>query len=290
MDHGLPDTHDCGRGREVLWLRADDDVEPVGARRGSGERLRPGRVDNLVPALLLAGQGLELAHGERLGETENVRPVLVMLDELESALQEISEKEDPEDSEAVATSRQLVGRFLREARYVGIHVVLATQRWTVEALGKESSGWRANAGLRWVLGRMNLDTLKVSTVETDSCRVAYERAWGAGLEDEELDAPESVHGLGIAELDYRDPAAVRACWPGTGEEQAALLREHDVAEPGGPAPQLGGGPPPDWGTVTEPVETKPVEMEMSLDDLDADQARENRPAAGEPNWDELLGR
>ncbi|QDO89927.1 hypothetical protein FNH13_17655 [Ornithinimicrobium ciconiae] len=212
---------------------------------------------------------------EAVRETEGIHPICVVHDELESAAQEIQTAglrgaelmRAQTDAEAVMTTRALYSRLLREARYVGIHLVLSTQRWTNEALGSAASGWRANAGLRIAMGRMNLTTLSTSILEVDACQVAYERAFGAlGSDgDEPDDDPVPIKGRGIVELDYADPVSFQTPWPGTHAEQAAMLRSHGVPEREQMTlvPQF--GPPPGFGQDA-------VKDLGTLDDLDLDLA------------------
>lgn len=93
-----------------------------------------------------------------------IRPIMVIVDEGTSLakLEPVMKTLPPDDPERVEAEElnndksrimAIIGKIARELRFVGVHLVFGTQRFSVQDIGDGAGGLRENLGVRILLGR-----------------------------------------------------------------------------------------------------------------------------------------
>lgn len=232
----------------------------------------------------------ELSESQR--SEHNIVPVLVVLDEatsfakLEPVLRALA-ADDPErvEAEEINADKQrgmaLISKIARECRYVGIHLVVGTQRFSVQDIGDGAGGLRENLGNRVLLGRASQTAVSMALAEPADAVSAYTQAHGVAASSAEPDSKERRPGRGIAEMDGMPTTAFQG-WYASHDELVKELLARGIKRSDPPAQNLTLAP-----SAEEPDDASVIDLgdiTFSLDDLEAaDEATER----ARPSLDEL---
>lgn len=225
-----------------------------------------------------------------------INPVLVVIDEGTSmakllALPKTMDKEDPEYIEMAELNAakerilMLIGKILRECRFVGIHLVFGTQRFGVKEIGEGAGEMRENMGARIVLGRSSTTSLSMACADPQDAAAAYEQAHGFAAPDKDPSESEreATPGRGLAEIDGRGHVALQGAFAPVDELTARLAALGVPSHSGDRRPVVPEKEPQFGAVVSAPVYRRPApqeevvelgEMELDLGDLDFDAASE----------------
>lgn len=217
-----------------------------------------------------------------------IRPLMVVVDEgtsmakLEAALKNLA-PDDPDRVEAdemntiKARIMALLGKIARELRFVGVHLIFGTQRFSVADIGDGAGGLRENLGNRILLGRASSTAIGMAVMDPVDAMISFEQAHGvaASANDSSAKAREKRPGRGIVEMDGAATTAFQGVYADH-ETLATQLRARGVArrdDDGRPAPDPRTVVPDeiDWpDDDPEPEsDTVTVDAGFSLADLDA---------------------
>ncbi len=122
-------------------------------------------------------------------EQHGIRPIMVVVDEGTSLakLEPVMRTLPPDDPERVeaeelnadkARIMALIGKIARELRFVGVHLVFGTQRFSVQDIGDGAGGLRENLGVRILLGRASNTAISMAFADAEDAGQAYAQAHG----------------------------------------------------------------------------------------------------------------
>jgi hypothetical protein len=214
-------------------------------------------------------------------EEYGIRPVMVIVDEGTSLAKLVPvpkslPADDPDriESEGLNATKErilnIIDKISRELRFVGVHLVFGTQRFSVSDIGPGAGGLRENLGVRILLGRASAIAIGMAFADPTDAAEAYQQAHGVAAAGDPGAGKEKKPGRGLAEIDGQDTVAFQGSYAGH-EELAEKLAERGVTNSlndGRPVPE-NKKPSNTVTTVTDSI-TDLGEISFSLDDLDED--------------------
>jgi len=193
-------------------------------------------------------------------EQHGIRPIMVIVDEgtslakLEPAMRTLP-PDDPERVEAEELNNDkarimaIIGKIARELRFVGVHLVFGTQRFSVADIGDGAGGLRENLGVRILLGRASNTAIDMAFADSSDAMAAYAQAHGVIATADPGKGTEKHPGRGVCEIDGMRTTAFQGYYA-THDELVAALRSRGITKTdsdGRPrlveTPVVGGPPP-----------------------------------------------
>lgn len=189
-----------------------------------------------------------------------IRPIMVIVDEGTSLakLEPVMRTLPPDDPERVEAEElnadksrimAIIGKIARELRFVGVHLVFGTQRFSVADIGDGAGGLRENLGVRILLGRASNTAIDMAFADSSDAMAAYAQAHGVIATADPGKGAEKRPGRGVCEIDGMLTTAFQGYYA-THDELTAALRARGVAKTdsdGRPrlveTPVVGGAPP-----------------------------------------------
>ncbi len=226
-----------------------------------------------------------------------IRPILCVVDEgtslakLEPVMRTLP-PDDPERVEAEELNNDksrimaIIGKIARELRFVGIHLVFGTQRFSVADIGDGAGGLRENLGVRILLGRASNTAMTMAFADAEDAGVAFAQAHGVAATADPERGAEKRPGRGVCEIDGMLTTAFQGSYA-THDELVAALRARGVTKSdsdGRPrlveTPVVGGVPEL---TPVQPVAgvVELAEMEFSFEE---DEPENALPPADDDDW------
>lgn len=241
-----------------------------------------------------------------------IKPILVVIDEGTSmakllTLPKTMEKDDPayvEMAELNAAKERilmLIGKILRECRFVGVHLLFGTQRFGVQEIGQGAGEMRENMGARIILGRSSTGSLAMACADPQDAAAAYEQAHGlaAGDTDPSATEREATPGRGLAEIDGRGHVALQGAFAPVDELTARLAALGVPSHSGDRRPTVPEKESPFGVVVSKPahytapkvvepvvVDLEPIELDFGDLGLD-DEATTEAVKVPELDWDSV---
>ncbi len=189
-----------------------------------------------------------------------IRPIMVVVDEgtslakLEPVMKTLP-PDDPERMEAEELNADksrimaIIGKIARELRFVGVHLVFGTQRFSIADIGDGAGGLRENLGVRILLGRASNTAIGMAFADAEDAGQAYAQAHGVIATADPGKGVEKHPGRGVCEIDGMITTAFQGSFAGH-DELVAALRARGIAKTdsdGRPrlveTPVIGGAPP-----------------------------------------------
>jgi len=189
-----------------------------------------------------------------------IRPIMVIVDEgtslakLEPVMKTLP-PDDPERMEAEELNADksrimaIIGKIARELRFVGVHLVFGTQRFSIADIGDGAGGLRENLGVRILLGRASNIAIDMAFADSSDAGAAYRQAHGVIATADAGKGAEKHPGRGVCEIDGMITTAFQGAFAPT-DELVAALRARGIAKTdsdGRPrlveTPVVGGAPP-----------------------------------------------
>jgi len=189
-----------------------------------------------------------------------IRPIMVIVDEGTSLakLEPVMKTLPPDDPERVeaeelnndkARIMALIGKIARELRFVGVHLIFGTQRFSTADIGDGAGGLRENLGVRILLGRASRIAIDMAFADSSDAGDAYRQAHGVIASADSERGVEKHPGRGVCEIDGMITTAFQGAFA-THDELVAALRARGVVKSdsdGRPrlveTPVIGGAPP-----------------------------------------------
>jgi len=162
-----------------------------------------------------------------------IKPILCVVDEgtslakLEPVMKTLP-PDDPERMEAEELNNDkarimaLIGKIARELRFVGVHLVFGTQRFSVQDIGDGAGGLRENLGVRILLGRASNTAIGMAFADAEDAGQAYAQAHGVIATADAGKGAEKRPGRGVCEIDGMLTTAFQGAFAGHDDLVAAL--------------------------------------------------------------------
>jgi len=189
-----------------------------------------------------------------------IKPIMVIVDEgtslakLEPGMKTLP-PDDPERMEAEELNNDkarimaIIGKIARELRFVGVHLVFGTQRFSIADIGDGAGGLRENLGVRILLGRASNTAITMAFADAEDAGSAYSQAHGVVATADPGKGAEKHPGRGVCEIDGMRTTAFQGYYA-SHDELVAALRARGVVKTdsdGRPrlveTPVIGGAPP-----------------------------------------------
>lgn len=178
-----------------------------------------------------------------------ITPLLVVADEGTSLakLEAVLRVLPPDDPDRIAAEElnadkqrimSIIGKIARELRFVGVHLVFGTQRFSVQDIGDGAGGLRENLGVRILLGRASSTALGMAFADPADALAAYEEAHGVTATTDGDAAPEKRPGRGIVEIDGMATTAFQGWYAETEELVKRLISRGVPVHDGDGRPHL----------------------------------------------------
>jgi len=173
-------------------------------------------------------------------EQHGIRPIMVIVDEgtslakLEPVMKTLP-PDDPERMEAEALNNDkarimaIIGKIARELRFVGVHLVFGTQRFSVADIGDGAGGLRENLGVRILLGRASNTAISMAFADAEDAGQAYAQAHGVIATADTGKGAEKHPGRGVCEIDGMITTAFQGAFA-SHDELVAALRARGIAK------------------------------------------------------------
>ncbi len=169
-----------------------------------------------------------------------IRPIMVIVDEGTSLakLEPVMKTLPPDDPERVEAEElnadksrimAIIGKIARELRFVGIHLVFGTQRFSVADIGDGAGGLRENLGVRILLGRASNTAISMAFADAEDAGQAYAQAHGVIATADPGKGVEKRPGRGVCEVDGMLTTAFQGSFA-THDELVAALRARGIAK------------------------------------------------------------
>lgn len=170
----------------------------------------------------------------------DIKPIMVVVDEGTSLakLEPVMKTLPPDDPERVeaeelnadkARIMALIGKIARELRFVGIHLVFGTQRFSVQDIGDGAGSLRENLGVRILLGRASNTAIGMAFADAEDAGQAYAQAHGVAATADAGKGAEKHPGRGVCEIDGMLTTAFQGSFA-THDELVAALRARGIAK------------------------------------------------------------
>jgi len=173
-------------------------------------------------------------------DEHGIKPIMVIVDEgtslakLEPGMKTLP-PDDPERMEAEELNNDkarimaLIGKIARELRFVGVHLVFGTQRFSVADIGDGAGGLRENLGIRILLGRASNTAIDMAFADSSDAMAAYAQAHGVIATADAGKGVEKHPGRGVCEIDGMITTAFQGYYA-THDELVAALRARGVVK------------------------------------------------------------
>jgi len=171
-------------------------------------------------------------------DEHGIKPIMVIVDEgtslakLEPGMKTLP-PDDPERMEAEELNNDksrimaLIGKIARELRFVGVHLVFGTQRFSIADIGDGAGGLRENLGVRILLGRASNIAIDMAFADSSDAGQAYAQAHGVIATGDPGKGAEKHPGRGVCEIDGMITTAYQGYYA-THDELVAALRARGV--------------------------------------------------------------
>jgi len=227
-----------------------------------------------------------------------INPILCVVDEgtslakLEPVMRTLP-PDDPERMEAEALNNDksrimaIIGKIARELRFVGVHLVFGTQRFSVADIGDGAGGLRENLGVRILLGRASNTAIDMAFADSSDAMAAYAQAHGVAASADPGKGAEKRPGRGVCEIDGMITTAFQGSFATTDELVAALRARGVIKADSDGRPRL--VETPVVGGVPELTPVAPaaavVELgEMAFELEDEEPPADDMPAGDDDGW------
>ncbi len=169
-----------------------------------------------------------------------IKPIMVVVDEgtslakLEPVMKTLP-PDDPERAEAEELNADksrimaIIGKIARELRFVGVHLVFGTQRFSVQDIGDGAGGLRENLGVRILLGRASNVAISMAFADAEDAGQAFVQAHGVIASADPERGAEKRPGRGVCEIDGMRTTAYQGYYA-THDELVAALRARGVVK------------------------------------------------------------
>jgi len=229
-----------------------------------------------------------------------IRPIMVIVDEGTSLakLEPVMKTLPPDDPERVEAEElnadksrimAVIGKIARELRFVGVHLVFGTQRFSVADIGDGAGGLRENLGVRILLGRASNTAIDMAFADSSDAMAAYAQAHGVAASADPGKGAEKRPGRGVCEIDGMITTAFQGSFA-THEELVAALRARGIAKADSDGrPRL--VETPVVGGVPELMPLAPAaavvdvgEMEFTFEDEGETTPADDAPSGDDDGW------
>lgn len=173
-------------------------------------------------------------------DEHEIKPIMVIVDEgtslakLEPGMKTLP-PDDPERMEAEELNNDksrimaIIGKIARELRFVGVHLVFGTQRFSTADIGDGAGGLRENLGVRILLGRASNVAIDMAFADSSDAGQAYAQAHGVVATADPGKGMEKHPGRGVCEIDGMITTAFQGYYA-THDELVAALRARGVVK------------------------------------------------------------